>query len=74
MKNLKYALKNIGFSIPVLYRKYTDITHYGGSKFLSFCVDVHFNNSIDGLILVDLNHLKEEYKERYYNARSFVNK
>ena len=74
LKNLKNALKNIGFSIPVLYRKYTDITHYGGSKFLSFCVDVHFNNSIDGLILVDLNHLKEEYKERYYNTRSFVNK
>ncbi|MBX3044163.1 MAG: lysophospholipid acyltransferase family protein [Candidatus Kapabacteria bacterium] len=71
-RNLKMALKNMGLSVPVLYRRYTDLTEYGGSKFISFCVDVNFNNAIDGLILVDLSQLKDEVKERYYTQRSFV--
>lgn len=70
--NLKNSLKNLGFSIPVLYRKYIEMTNYGGSQFLSFCVDVNFNNSIDGLILVDLDDLREEIKERYYYSKTLV--
>ena len=73
LRNLKSALKNMGYSIPVLYRRYTDLTEYGGSKFVSWCVDVNFNNAIDGLIVVDLSMLKDEMKERYYNQKSFVN-
>ena len=72
LKFLKLALKNIGFSIPVLYRKYTELTEYGGSTFISFCIDHHFNNSIDGLILVDLQRLKSEFRERYYKTRSLI--
>lgn len=71
-KNMKITLKNNNFSVPVLYRRYTDLTEYGGSTFLSFCVDVHFNNSIDGLILVDLTKLKDEMKNRYYNRKKNV--
>ena len=70
--NLKNGLKNLGFTIPVLYRKYIEMTNYGGSQFLSFCVDVNFNNSIDGLILVNLDELRDEVKERYYYAKSLV--
>jgi putative hemolysin len=72
LRNLKNALKNMGLSIPVLYRRYTDLTEYGGSKFVSWCVDVNFNNAIDGLILVDLSRLKDEVKSRYYTQKSFV--
>ncbi len=71
-KKLKEALKTLGFSIPILYRRYTEMTEYGGSRFLGFNIDVDFGNSIDGLILVDLHLLREEYKERYFAARSFV--
>jgi putative hemolysin len=73
-RNLKFALKNLGFTIPVLYRRYTDLTDYGGAKFMNFCVDVNFNNAIDGLILVDLSKLRINIKQRYYSQRSFVNK
>lgn len=71
-KKLKEALKTLGFSVPILYRRYTEMTEYGGSRFLSFNIDVNFNNSIDGLILVDLHLLREEYKARYFASRSFV--
>ncbi|GAB1373115.1 lysophospholipid acyltransferase family protein [Candidatus Kapaibacterium sp.] len=71
-KNLKNALKNMGLSVPVLYRRYTELAEYGGAKFISWCIDVNFNNAIDGLIVVDLSMLKEEVKERYYRQKSFV--
>lgn len=71
-KKLKNALKNLGFSVPILYRRYTEMTEFGGSRFLGFTVDENFGNSIDGLILVDLHLLKPEYRERYYAAKSFV--
>jgi putative hemolysin len=71
-KNLKMALKNMGLSLPVLYRRYTELTEYGGSQFVAWCVDVNFNNAIDGLIIVDLSKLKDDMKQRYYNQSSFV--
>ncbi|MEI6090922.1 MAG: GNAT family N-acetyltransferase [bacterium] len=64
-RNLKNALANLGFTLPVLLRKYTDMADYGGSLFYSFAVDPLFCNSIDCMIIVDLNMLKSELKERY---------
>jgi putative hemolysin len=71
-KKLKEALKTLGYSIPILYRRYTELTEFGGSCFLGFNIDHNFANSIDGLILVDLHLLRDEYKERYFSAKSFV--
>lgn len=71
-RKLKEALKTLGFSIPILYRRYTEMTEYGGSRFLGYNIDVNFGNSLDGLILVDLHLLRSEYKERYFSARSFI--
>lgn len=70
---LKFGLKGLGFSVPVLYRRYTELCNYGGAKFASFSVDEGFMNAIDGLIVVDLHALRDEYKERYYNQKSFNN-
>lgn len=70
---LKSTLKNLGFSVPVLYRRYTELCNYGGAKFITFSVDEGFMNAIDGLILVDLQDLRPEYKERYYHQKSFAN-
>lgn len=71
-RKLKEALKQLGFSVPVLYRRYAEMTEFGGSRFLGFNIDVKFGNSIDGLILVDLHLLRDEYKERYFSRKSFV--
>jgi putative hemolysin len=70
---LKNTLKTMGYSVPILYKRYTELCNYGGAKFISFSVDESFMNAIDGLILVDLYDLKDEYKERYYQMKSFVN-
>ncbi len=67
---LKGNLEALGFTIPVLYRRYTDICNFGGSLFLTFSIDESFMNAVDGLILVDLHALKDEYKERYYSKKS----
>lgn len=71
---LKLALKELGASVPVLYRKYNDLTEYGGSGFIDFCIHSKFNDAIDGLILVNLQRLKDDIKKRYYSQKSFVNK
>lgn len=68
---LKESLKNLGFSIPVLYRRYTELTEYGGSNFIDFTIHPNFNNAIDGLIYVDLSKLKVDIRERYYSGKSF---
>lgn len=64
-KNLKNGLANLGFTLPVLLRKYTDMTDYGGSLFYTFATDPSFGNSIDCMMIVDLKMLKSELKERY---------
>lgn len=71
-KNLKQTLKAIGFSIPVLFRKYADLCDYDGVKFLDFNTDPDFSNSVDGLMLMDLQYLKPEFIARYYNNKSIM--
>jgi len=64
-KILKNSLKIQGFSIPILFKKYTDLCREGGTVFLDFGVDKDFSHTVDGLILLDLSMLKEKKKERY---------
>lgn len=64
-RNIKIALANLGFSLPVLLRKYTDMTEFGGALFYSFAVDPLFNNSIDCMIVVDMKMLRNEHRDRY---------
>ncbi|MFW5702279.1 MAG: GNAT family N-acyltransferase, partial [Bacteroidota bacterium] len=63
---LKINLRALGYSIPVLYRKYTEICEPGGVSFPDFGVDSDFSNSVDGLCLLDLSRIKDSYRERYF--------
>ena len=63
----------MGYSVPVLYKRYTDICEYGGVKFIDFSIDEKFSNSVDGLVLLDLHQMKPEYRERYFGAKSINN-
>ncbi|SES72505.1 lysophospholipid acyltransferase family protein [Thorsellia anophelis] len=62
---LKSMLTNLGCAIPTLYKQYTELCEPGGVKFIDFGTDPDFNNSIDGLVLVDLSKLKPARYERY---------
>ncbi len=64
-KRLKNHLKNYGYSVPTLYKQYTDLCDDGGVKFLDFGIDKDFQDCIDGLIIVDTDKLKLSKKERY---------
>lgn len=66
-KNLKSSLKALGYSVPVLFRKYVDLCNEGGAKFLDFNIDPDFSNSVDGLMLIDIKYIKEDFRSRYVN-------
>jgi len=63
---LKKTLRNYNQSCPVLLRKYVELCNYGGASFIDFGIDENFANSIDCLILLDLDMLKEDFKKRYF--------
>jgi putative hemolysin len=65
MPLLRNRLDALGARIPTLYKQYTELCEPGGTRFLSFGVDPAFANAIDGLILVDLDRLKEKKRARY---------
>lgn len=73
-RTLKKTLRDMGHSIPVLFRKYTDMCEYGGVQFLNFCIDVTFKNSVDGFIVVDLTKLRDDIRERYYMSQKSLSK
>jgi len=65
-RNLKFTLKNYGYSIPVLYRQYTELCEKDGINFLDFCVDESFSNTVDGFIVLHLDKLKQNKRKRYF--------
>ncbi len=69
-RNLKTTLKNLGYTVPVLFRKYSELCDKDGVKFLDFGVDVSFSNVVDGFVFLELSKLKETKKKRYYKVDS----
>jgi hypothetical protein len=50
-----------GKSIPVLLRQYIALN----GRFAGFSINRNFNDSLDGLIFVDLRKMPKKYVERY---------
>ncbi len=67
---LRANLAALGTAVPVLYRQYTELCEPGGARFLAFGVDPAFSDSIDGLIEVDLQRLRERKRRRYLPPRA----
>jgi len=64
-RKLKVLIKNYGFTVPPLYKHYTDLCEPGGVQFLDFGIDKDFENCIDGFIVVEIDKIKEAKKSRY---------
>ncbi len=62
---LKANLDALGSRVPTLYKQYTELCEPGGARFLAFGVDPDFNNSVDGLIEVDLARIRPKKRARY---------
>ncbi len=62
---LKTKMKDFGMTVPILYKHYSELCDDDGVKFLCFSVDPAFENCIDGLIMVDIDKIKDEKRQRY---------
>jgi putative hemolysin len=73
-KKLKFILKQYGYSIPTLYKQYSELCENGGVEFIDFGIDESFEKCIDGLILVKINLIKAEKRERYMSNSTIYEK
>jgi len=69
---LQDNLKTLGARVPTLYRQYTELCEPGGVRFLAFGIDADFADSIDGLILLDLERMRPNKRRRYLPDTSDV--
>ena len=67
MRVLKEELGFMGYTIPTLFKQYSELCEEGGVQFLDFGYDKDFNNCIDGFIVADLSLLKESKRKRYFS-------
>jgi putative hemolysin len=69
---LKDKLDELGVRVPTLYKQYVELCHPGGCLFLDFNEDEKFANCIDGLILVDVEQVKQKKRDRYIHSHNKV--
>jgi putative hemolysin len=65
LRRLKTLLGNLGTAIPPLYKQYAELCEPGGVTFLDFNIDPCFSHCVDGMVIVDLEKLKDSKKSRY---------
>ena len=62
---LKEQLGHLGYSVPTLYKQYTELSNPGGTQFHGFNIDPDFNDCVDGLVVVDIANMTELKKKRF---------
>ncbi|HET8553210.1 MAG TPA: GNAT family N-acyltransferase [Rhodanobacteraceae bacterium] len=63
--HLRHRLDALGVTLPVLYRQYVDLVEPDGVQFLDFGEDPEFSGCVDGMVVLDLAHLKPAKRVRY---------
>ena len=66
---LKSDLARDNLSVPTLYKQYSELCEDNGVQFVAFNIDADFADCIDGLVLVDIQHMKAAKKQRYLGAQ-----
>lgn len=67
MRTLKEELGFMGYSVPTLFKQYSELCEEGGVQFFDFGYDKDFNNCLDGFIVANLDLLKESKRKRYFS-------
>ena len=62
---LKKTLRVYGYSVPTLFKQYCELCEPGGVEFIDFGIDNEFQNCLDGLIILDVEKIKESKKRLY---------
>ena len=66
---LKSDLARDNLSVPTLYKQYSELCEENGVQFVAFNIDADFADCIDGLVLVDIQHMKAAKKQRYLGVQ-----
>jgi len=69
---LRDILKHLGYTIPILYKQYSELCEPDGIKFIDFAIDPDFNDCVDALILVEVDKIKQIKKDRYINRKDII--
>ncbi|MGB5279200.1 MAG: lysophospholipid acyltransferase family protein [Gammaproteobacteria bacterium] len=64
-QTLKAHLDEMGYSVPTLYKQYTEICEPGGVFFSDFNIDPGFGDCVDGFVIVDTEQAKPSKRKRY---------
>jgi putative hemolysin len=70
LARLRANLTALDAQLPTLYRQYVDLCEPEGVRFLDFGVDPSFGGCVDGLVKLDLRHLREAKRARYLGTRT----
>lgn len=62
---MKSKLSHMGYSVPTLYKQYSELCEPGGVQFLDFNIDPDFSDCVDGLVVVDIEKIKAAKRKRY---------
>jgi putative hemolysin len=62
---LKRELSLMGYVVPTLYKQYSELCEDGGVEFIDFGRDKHFENCIDGFLVVAIDKIKKQKQQRY---------
>jgi len=64
-KQLKSMLAIMGYTVPTLYKQYTEVVDNDGIIFSDFNIDPDFADCVDGFVIVDIEKLKPKKRKRY---------
>ncbi len=64
-KQLKSMLAIMGYTVPTLYKQYTEVCDNDGIIFSDFNIDPDFSDCVDGFVIVDIEKLKPKKRKRY---------
>ena len=67
-KTVKSMLAELGYTVPTLFKQYTDICEPGGVMFSNFNVDPNFAERVDGFVIVDTEIARAVKHRRYIGA------
>jgi len=55
----------MGYTVPTLYKQYTEVCDNDGIIFSDFNIDPDFSDCVDGFVIVDIEKLKPKKRKRY---------
>jgi putative hemolysin len=62
---LRERLSTLEAELPTLYRQYVDLCEPEGVRFLDFGIDPSFGGCVDGLVRLEIRHLRAAKRARY---------